>query len=343
MFGPFELHTPFPGARFGGTLRLTAGGDAAAQVAAAESAPETLTQALAVSGGLLLLRGLHAIADDPSLLVRLSRLLGKEVEDYRHTLTTPNMVHTTVPEIFIVSNVPPVNRMPPRRPDPPLAADGKLPTQYPHRSGWHTDQSYRRPPPDVSLFFAVAPVTRDQGQTIFASGTLAYAALPEDVKRRVDGLVGIHAQPRSGRMRSEVLAGVTPKPVAPHQRPQRQPLVRVHPDTGLPALYLCEDGQMDWIDGPFEGMQPGPHGDGAKLLDALMTHMTRPEFIYVHEWDQGDLVVWDNRCLVHTATWFDAEKQGRVMWRTTVHGNPGAAYAGEPKSWIPELTDAAAE
>jgi alpha-ketoglutarate-dependent taurine dioxygenase len=55
---------------------------------------------------------------------------------------------------------------------------------------------------------------------------------------------------------------------------------------------------------------------------------TRPEFVYVHEWTRGDLVIWDNRCLVHAATWFDAEKAARLMWRTTVSGNPGATYAG---------------
>ncbi len=55
----------------------------------------------------------------------------------------------------------------------------------------------------------------------------------------------------------------------------------------------------------------------------LMAHMTQPDFVYVHEWTAGDLVVWDNRCLVHAATWFDADKESRVMWRTTVSGNPG--------------------
>jgi alpha-ketoglutarate-dependent taurine dioxygenase len=65
-----------------------------------------------------------------------------------------------------------------------------------------------------------------------------------------------------------------------------------------------------------------------------MTHLTRPEFVYVHEWTRGDVLVWDNRCLVHAATWFDAEREQRVMWRTTVSGDPGAVYAGERKSWI---------
>jgi taurine dioxygenase len=112
--------------------------------------------------------------------------------------------------------------------------------------------------------------------------------------------------------------------------------VRAHPVTGQRALYLCEYGQMDWFDGPFVGMQPGPHGDGAALLDELMSHYTQPRFVYVHEWSAGDLLVWDNRCLVHAATWYDTEKEQRLMWRTTVRGNPGAIYAGERRSWIPE-------
>ena len=67
-----------------------------------------------------------------------------------------------------------------------------------------------------------------------------------------------------------------------------------------------------------------------------MSHYTRPEFVYVHEWTQGDVLVWDNRCLVHTATWYDAGKEQRMMWRTTVRGNPGALYAGEARSWVPK-------
>jgi taurine dioxygenase len=91
---------------------------------------------------------------------------------------------------------------------------------------------------------------------------------------------------------------------------------------------------MDWVDGPIAGLEPGPFGAGAELLEALVTHMTRPEFVYMHEWTPGDLIVWDNRCLIHAATWFDAETVERLMWRTTVSGNPGVAYAGESKSWI---------
>ena len=91
---------------------------------------------------------------------------------------------------------------------------------------------------------------------------------------------------------------------------------------------------MDWLEGPIAGLEPGADGEGAKLLDELMTHLTRPEFVYIHEWSAGDLVIWDNRCTVHAATWFDADTESRVMWRTTVSGNPGVGYAGEAKSWL---------
>ncbi|HTQ33769.1 MAG TPA: TauD/TfdA family dioxygenase, partial [Stellaceae bacterium] len=281
------------------------------------------------------------INEDPSLLVKLSRVFGPEVEDYRHTLTNVSSIHTKVPEILLVSNMAPVSKMPPPRPNPPVAADGKLPVQYPHQGGWHTDQSYRRPPPDISLFFAVVPVPHGQGQTLFANGAAAYAALPPALKEQVERLEGLHVRLNSGRSRDAVLAGEPARPLAAHENSQRQPVVRLHPVTGKPALYLCESSQMDWLDGPFIGMEPGPHGNGARLLDALMTHLTQPQFVYAHEWDPGDLLIWDNRCLVHTATWFDADRLERIMWRTTVHGNPDALYVGEAKSWLPQ--EAAAE
>ena len=334
MSNRFEIVHPLPGATFGARVRLAHDAGAHAFVEAAEAEPDTLPQALADAQGLLLFQGMDAMTQQPELLVRLSKLFGPEVENYRETLTPLNMVHETVPEIFVVSNIPPVSRQPPRRPDPPLTEDGKLPTRFPHRRGWHTDQSYRRPPPDISLFLAVIPVPKDQGQTLFANGTAAYEALPPALKARVDHLDGLHVSMSAKRSRDAVLSGETPRPLGPHEQPQRQPLVRVHPVTGRRALYLCEFGQMDWLEGPIAGMRPGPDGDGGELLFELMSHLTQRQFVHVHEWTAGDLVVWDNRCLVHAATWFDADHERRLMWRTTVSGNPGPAYAGENKSWI---------
>ena len=334
------MTSAIPGAPFCALVRLDAG-DARAAVAVLEAhpaglprAPTDLTRALGASQGLLLLRGLEAISQEPPLLVRLSRLFGLVVENYLDTGMEPNKVHPSVPEILIVSIAAPVHQPTPARPVPALTAEGALPVCFPHRRGWHTDQSYRRPPPDISLFYAVQPAPAGQGQTLYANGTGAYAALSPAMQKRIEGLHGIHVKPRSGRSEQAVRAGETPKPLSPLEQPQRQPLVRTHPVTGQRALFLCEAGQMDWISGPIEGLGKGPDGEGAALLYELMAHYTSPPFTYVHEWQRGDLVVYDNRSTILAATWFDSDRHQRVMWRTTVWGNPGAEYAGVAKSWV---------
>jgi len=330
----FQIH-PLPGASFGGIVDFPSGGDAEAAIAAAEASPDALLDAFYTAHGFLLLKGMHAISDDPRLLVRLSKLFGPEVEDYRHTLTKRHDVHVEVPEILLVSNIPPAVARVPARPEPPLTEDGALPVQFPHRRGWHTDQSFRRPPPDISLFYAETPAPKGQGQTLYADGIGAYEALSESMKECIEPLVGIHVAPGRGRAEYAVRAGDTPDPLMPHEQPQRQPVVRVHPVTGQRALYLCEAGQMDWIDGPFEDMEKGVDGDGARLLYELMSHYTDPRFTYAHDWDEGDLVIYDNRSMIHSATWFDAEAHQRRMWRTTIRGNPGSLYDGEAPSWVP--------
>ena len=335
----FEVQ-PLPGATFGGLVRLTGADGARATVAAAEADPEALPRALYESGGLLLMPGMEEITEEPELLVRLSRLFGPEVEDYRETLGPGNRtlfdIHDGFPEILLVTNLPPNNRQPMPRPDPPLTEDGSFPVQFPHRKGWHTDQSFRRPPPDISLFYAVIPTPKGQGQTLYADGTAAYETLPATLKARIQGLEAFHALPRTGRSEEAVRAGETPRPLLPHEESRRQPIVRIHPVTGKPALYLCESGQLDWIWGPIADMEPGPDGAGAELLYEIVTHLTQPQFTYTHDWDRGDLVIYDNRNLLHAPTWFDTVKHDRLMWRTTTMGNPGEEYAGERKSWIPD-------
>lgn len=332
---PLRLE-PIDGASFGARSAFEGAADAAAVVQSAERHRGALLDAFHKASGFLLIEGLDGIAEDPALLLRMSRLFGPEVEDYRQTIRARHSIHPDVPEILLIAGKSAGAVKPPPRPDPPLTADGKLPVQFPHRRGWHTDQSFRRPPPDVSLFYAVIPAPSDQGQTLFADGTAAYEALPDDLKDEIENLDGLHVMPGAGRSEQAVRAGETPDELRPHECPQRQPLVRIHPVTGKRALFLCEAGQMDWIEGPLVGYEPGPDGDGARLLYRLMQHYTGPEFTYAHHWAKGDLVIYDNRCLIHSATWYDAEQHQRVMWRTTVHGNPGPLYAGEDKSWIPK-------
>ena len=324
--------TALPDATFGGLV--TAPTSAAEIVSAAEASPVALPSLLDRFEGFLFIKGMDGLADEPELLLRLSWIFGTEVESYHETRMARQNVHPEIPEIFMVSNIPPADRMPPPQPNPPRNADGSLPTQFPHRRGWHTDQSYRRPPPDASLFFCVVAAPKGQAQTLYANGIAAYGGLSPAMKNRVDSLIGIHAKPGVGRGEVAVRAGEAPIELGPGDQPQRQPVVRIHPETGAKSLYLCEAGQMDWIDGPFVGMESGPYGEGAKLLYELMSHYTKLEYVYAHEWDKGDLVIYDNRTLIHAATWFDAEQHKRLMWRTTVSGNPGAEYAGEAKSWV---------
>ncbi len=300
-----------------------------------ESKPEQLLEEFYAHHGLMVLRGFGSIGDQPEILVRISKLFGPEVENYRSTITTNQFFHDSVDHILVLSNRPPCNFEPPKKPIPAVTADGGLPISHPHRTGWHTDQSYRRPPPDISLLLGLVCPPPNQAQTLYADGISAYRALPDKLKQKIENLEGIHALRWTGRTESEVRAGDPVKTLLQHQKPQRHPVVRKHPNTGQSTLYLCDQGQMDFLDGPFADMEPGVDGEGAALLYDLMKYLTAPMHVYTHNWCAGDLAIHDNRNMIHTGTWYDSPRYSRLMWRTTVMGNPGKHYANEPCSWIP--------
>ena len=310
-------------------------------VAALEAEPETLGAEICTRGGFLLIPEMHQISDDPELLLRLSRLLGPEVEDYRNSYAFVNRrnlfnFHDTFPEIIQITNMPPIGTQPSPMPDPPLTEDGRIPVQHPHRTGWHTDQSFRRPPPDFSLFYAKQPVPQGQGQTLFADSTRAYAELPDAMKARIEVLEGIHVLPGMGRSDKAVREGEAPKPLAAHQQPQHQPLVRVHPVSGKKSLYMCGGGQTDFITGPIAGMEPGPDGDGAALLYELLHHLTQRRLTLHPPNGRRAISSFTTTATSSTrAPGTTSDAHIRIMWRTTVRGNPDPAYAGETHSWVP--------
>lgn len=328
--------TLFHDSQLGVRIQLNCELELEAVVRQLEADPQMLLEEFHKARGLMVVESLDEVELKPELLLRISRLFGHEVENYKKTPTPSHMIHKEIPEILLLSNLPPCERPPPPKPNPPLTIDGKLPTRFPHRRGWHTDQSFRRPPPDVSLFYAVIPSPLGQGQTLFADGIAAYRNLPPNLRTKIRNMDGLHALLGTGRSEQAVRAGEPIQKLLPHQESQRQPLVRTHPVTGENALYLCEAGQMDWHEGPIIGLEPGVNGAGARLVYELMAHYTKSEHTYVHEWQKGDLVIYDNRCLIHAATWYDSDKHTRLMWRTTVSGNPGTPYVGETKSWLPE-------
>lgn len=177
---------------------------------------------------------------------------------------------------------------------------------------WHTDSSFR--PERSSYSMLLSHIIPPQGgDTDFADMRAAYAALSPAMQARIEGLEAEHTI-----WHSRQLAGYP----APTERETglipgaRQPLVLVHPRTGVKALYLAR--HISHIVGL-------PRDEGDALLEELFAFATQPRFTYTHQWHVDDLVVWDNRCTMHRATPFDDLGHPRDMRRTTVRDRALAA------------------
>src|SRR5262245_34710565 len=172
---------------------------------------------------------------------------------------------------------------------------------------WHSDSSFRPIPAKYSLLSArvVNPVG---GNTEFADMRAAYDALDADTKALVEDLVCEHSL-----MYSRGSLGMHDYSDEERAmfRPVRQRLVRTHPVTGRKSLYLSSHA------GAIIGM---PTPEARVLLRDLSEHATQPRFVYVHKWRQWDLVMWDNRQMMHRVRRYD-EAQPRDMRRTTVAGD----------------------
>jgi alpha-ketoglutarate-dependent 2,4-dichlorophenoxyacetate dioxygenase len=170
---------------------------------------------------------------------------------------------------------------------------------------WHTDSSFKRLPALASLLYARA-IPPAGGHTEFADERAAYDALPEAMRRRLVGLVAEHSIFNSrGRLgftnfSEEERQGLPPVP---------QVLVRVIPESGRKSLYLASHA------GRIFGM---PDAEGRALIDELIEHATRRQFVYTHRWRAHDLVMWDDRCTMHRGTAFDDLRFRRDVQRATV-------------------------
>jgi alpha-ketoglutarate-dependent taurine dioxygenase len=175
---------------------------------------------------------------------------------------------------------------------------------------WHTDSSFVDVPPAASLLRALeVPPQRAGGSTYFLNMYTAYEALPEDTRRRIEGLTMIHAATHSSAGKAhkgfETVADLSKVPGA------RQPMVRTHPETGKKALFL---GRR--INAYVIGL---PVAESEALLDALWAHTTQEKFTWRQDWRVGDLVWWDNRCAMHRRDAFDPASR-RLMHRTQLKG-----------------------
>lgn len=172
---------------------------------------------------------------------------------------------------------------------------------------WHSDSSFKRVPAMASLLHAriVPPVG---GDTAFANMTAAYEALSDDMKTKLEGLMAVHDFYWSRR--NVKVTAFTPEET--HAIPPvRHPVVRRHPETGRPALFVGSHTES------IDGME---WGEGRALIDSLIKHATQPRFVYQHAWRVGDLVWWDNRAALHCGMPFDVTRHKRRMHRTTVAG-----------------------
>jgi alpha-ketoglutarate-dependent taurine dioxygenase len=167
---------------------------------------------------------------------------------------------------------------------------------------WHTDKPYFHVPPMMTSLYAVE-LPPDGGDTEFANTAMAYAALTPETQRQIAGLGVVF---RHG--------GGSDLSIAPgHAREEvDHPLVRTHPETGRKALYLGNHASR------LLGL---PVAEGRALLQRLLAHATQAQFVYRHRWRIGDLVIWDNRCLLHRVVAnFDANRHRRILHRSVVRG-----------------------
>jgi alpha-ketoglutarate-dependent 2,4-dichlorophenoxyacetate dioxygenase len=172
---------------------------------------------------------------------------------------------------------------------------------------WHTDGSFRRIPAALSMLYAhrvPGPSPRGNGETEFADMRAAYDALDEQRKEEIADLVALHdiAWSRGQLGFSELLFGE--KQVLP---PVPQRVVRTHPGSERKVLYVAAHASeiVGW-----------PVPEGRLLLRELIEHATQREFVYRHDWRQGDLVIWDNRATMHRGRGFD-ETRIRDLRRVT--------------------------
>lgn len=174
---------------------------------------------------------------------------------------------------------------------------------------WHMDMTYNDVPPMAAALYALE-VPASGGDTGFANMYRAYEELPSDLKARVETLQCKHDATYNS-------AGGLRRGMEPTNDPRRapgalHPLVRTHPVTGRDCLFLGRRHNA-YIHGlPLE--------ESETLLNALWAHATQPQFTWHHQWRKGDLLLWDNRCVMHRRDAFDPSAR-RVMHRTQVKGD----------------------
>ncbi len=179
---------------------------------------------------------------------------------------------------------------------------------------WHSDSSFK-PVPAMASLLSGREVPPEGAETEFASMRVAYAALPADEQAQLDGLVAIHDFSYSRGLVDPEMLNSDHKDEVP---PVRQAVVRANPANGAKNYYSGSHAShiVGW-----------PVEKGRALLKDLVARAVEPDRVYSHEWRARDLVIWDNRCMLHRGRSWDKARHRRVMHRTTVAGDGPTAPA----------------
>lgn len=176
--------------------------------------------------------------------------------------------------------------------------------------GWHTDHSNDVRPPKATILHAVT-LPRKGGDTQYANMAAAYEGLPEATRRRLDGLTAIHVYQSSHSQRKLMALPTEAKERVPNA--VLHPIVRTHPESGRRSIYLNPIR--------IEGIVGLDHKDALPLLEDLLAHATAPHFQYRHRWEPGDLVMWDNRYMLHKANGDYDMNELRYLYRVMLKGD----------------------
>jgi taurine dioxygenase len=178
---------------------------------------------------------------------------------------------------------------------------------------FHTDHSNYRAPPKATVLYGIV-IPESGGDTEFAAVQTAYDELPEATKRRIAGLLAVHAYrgARYDRKATDLtpdLLAATPSAV--------HPIARRNPDNGRTGLYLSPNR--------VTGIAGMADDEAFDLLNELFAHATQEKYIYRHKWRKGDMVIWDNRSVLHQATTDYNMTEYRYLYRVLLEGEPPIA------------------
>lgn len=180
---------------------------------------------------------------------------------------------------------------------------------------WHSDLSWRRDIGRVTLLYSVV-APRLGGETRFADTTAAFAALPANMQRLLCQLEAVHSMEQLSRRQTESFTSGRPEATEALPSPEYlppdvvQPLVLRHPKTGRLSLLLG--------DAVIKGIVGLSTSESADLLRWLHAFATQNEFLYSHKWEAGDVIIWDNTALMHTASPCDSARNHRLLYRTAI-------------------------